>query len=118
MSQIIKSGIQSVAIGEIEAAKTLGLTNYTTNTKIILPQAFKNILPALGNECVTLLKDSSLGHIVGVAELTYQGNIIIGQTYDAISLYIGVGLLYLLGTSCLSIFFYFYERKLNEIRVK
>lgn len=118
MSQIIKAGIQSVAIGEIEAARTLGLNAYQINRHIIFPQAVKTIFPALGNECITLLKDSSLGHIVGVSELTYQGSIIIGHTYDAITIYTGVGLFYLLGTSLLALFFYFYERKLNEIRYK
>ena len=118
ISQIIKSGIQSVSTGEIEAAKTLGLNSYQINRYIIFPQALKNIFPTLGNECITLLKDSSLGHIVGVAELTYQGNIIIGHTYDAISIFAGVGLLYLVGTSCLSLFFYMCERKFNEIKYK
>lgn len=111
MSQIIKAGIQSVNTGEIEAAKTLGLNPFQINKYIIFPQAFKTIFPALGNECITLLKDSSLGHIIGVAELTYQGNIIISNTYDAITIYTGIGLLYLLGTSCLAIIFYIYERK-------
>ncbi len=118
MSQIIKSGIQSISKGEIEAAKSLGLNNMQINKYIILPQAIKNILPSLGNECITLLKDSSLAHIVGVAELTYQGNIIISHTYDAITIYAGIGLLYLLGTSILSIIFYLYERKLNAIKYK
>jgi His/Glu/Gln/Arg/opine family amino acid ABC transporter permease subunit len=111
MSQIIKAGIQSVATGEIEAAKTLGLNSFQINRYIVYPQALKNIFPALGNECITLLKDSSLGHIIGVAELTYQGNIIISNTYDAITIYAGVGILYLLGTSCLAVFLYMYERK-------
>jgi His/Glu/Gln/Arg/opine family amino acid ABC transporter permease subunit len=113
MSQIIKSGIQLVAIGEIEAAKTLGLNSFQINRYIVFPQAFKNILPALGNECITLLKDSSLGHIIGVSEITYQGNIIIGNTYDAITIYAGVGFFYLLGTSCLAIIFYLCERKMQ-----
>ncbi len=113
MSQIIKAGIQSVDIGEIEAAQTLGLSSFQINKYIVFPQAFKNVFPALGNECITLLKDSSLGHIIGVAELTYQGNIIISNTYDAITIYTGIGLLYLIGTSFLAIVFYIYERKMT-----
>jgi His/Glu/Gln/Arg/opine family amino acid ABC transporter permease subunit len=116
MSQIIKSGIQSINKGEIEAAQTLGLTPYQIYKNIIVPQAIKNILPSIGNECVTLLKDSSLAHIIGVSELTYEGNIIIGYTYDAITIYAGVGIFYLIGTSLITIAFYFYESKLNDIK--
>jgi His/Glu/Gln/Arg/opine family amino acid ABC transporter permease subunit len=116
MSQVIKGGIQGINFGEIEAARTLGLNEFQIKKYIILPQAVKNALPSLINECITLLKDSSLAHIIGVCELTYQGNIIIGQTYDSITIYTGVGLLYFLTTSVATIFFYFYERKYHDIK--
>jgi polar amino acid transport system permease protein len=111
MSQVIKGGMINIEKGEIEAAKTIGLNSWQIKKYIIIPQTIKNSMPSLINECITLLKDSSLAHIIGVSELTYQGNIIISQTYDAITIYTGVGLLYLLTTSIATILFYILEKK-------
>lgn len=115
MSQVILIGIRSINKGEILAATSLGFNNYQVYRYIIIPQAFYRILPSLINECITLVKDSSLAHIIGVSEIIYQANIIISQTYDVISIYFIVGILYFISTSILTIILYFYERKITCI---
>lgn len=102
LSQIIRSGITSVPIGQIEAAQTLGISKVDLYRFIILPQALLVVIPALGNELITLIKDSSLASIIGVTELYMEGTIIKNQTYDALSAYTAVALMYLIMTSTLS----------------
>ena len=111
MSQTIKAGINAVGKGQIEAAKVLGFNNVQTWRLIILPQAFRAILPPLASEVITLIKDSSLASIIGVYELLKSGKIIITQTYDPITIYLAVGLIYLLLTSLVSLAFDVIERK-------
>lgn len=113
VSFIIKSGIQSVARGSIEAAYTLGLSKIQTMRFIILPQALRVVLPALGNEFITLIKDSSLASLVGVVELTQEGRIIIGRTYDALSMYCIIAVIYLLLTTCLSLCVAYLEKRMD-----
>lgn len=83
--EIIRSGIQSVSKGQTEASRSLGFNYSLTMRYIILPQAFKNILPALGNEFITVLKDSSVISVIGVQELTYNAGIVRSATYQALS---------------------------------
>src|SRR5581483_870387 len=87
ISQIVKAGISSVGMGQREAAAALGLSKHDTIRFIILPQALRIALPALGNEFVTLVKDSSLASVIGVAELSKQGRFIISKTYDGITVF-------------------------------
>lgn len=83
--EIIRSGIQSVNKGQMEASRSLGF-NYSQSMRfVILPQAFKNILPALGNEFVTVIKESSVISVIGVQELTYNAGIVRSITYQALS---------------------------------
>jgi arginine/lysine/histidine transport system permease protein len=102
ISQIVRSGIMSVSKGQIEAAKTLGLSKIDLMRFIILPQALSIVVPALGNELITLIKDSSLASIIGVTELYMEGTIIRNQTYDALSAYTAVAATYLILTSSLT----------------
>lgn len=102
ISQSIRSGINAVPIGQIEAAKTLGLSYRATQIHIVLPQAFRVALPALGNELITLIKDSSLASVIGVMELSKEASIIRSRTYDAFSILLAVSLIYLLLTSTLT----------------
>lgn len=102
ISQIIKSGINAVPQGQMEAAQTLGFTKFQTNFHIVFPQAFRTTLPALGNEMITLVKDSSLASIIGVVELTKEASIIRSRTYDAFSVLLAVSLIYLLLTGVIS----------------
>lgn len=113
ISQIIKAGIKAVNRGQIEAARVLGLSTLQTIWLIILPQAFRTVLPALGNEFVTLIKDSSLASTIGVAELSKEGSLIRSRTLDAITVFFGVAVLYLLITTTLSCFIEYLERKMN-----
>lgn len=114
VSQIMKTGIQSVPVGQIEAARTLGIRRRDLLWYIILPQAIRVVLPALGNESITLIKDSSLASLIGVMELYKEGQIVISQTYDALSVYCIVGLLYLVMTSTISALVNLLEKRLNR----
>ncbi len=105
ISQIVRSGITSVSQGQIEAATTLGLSRYDITRYIVLPQALRIVLPALGNEFITLIKDSSLASTIGVLELYKRGEIFVSQSYNALGVYTLVGLLYLLITSVVSLLF-------------
>lgn len=113
VSQIIFSGIKSIGKGQIEAAQTLGFTKHQATKLIILPQAIRTMLPALGNEFVTLMKDSSLASVIGVYELTQQGNDIISHTYNAPTVFLTIGAIYLVLTSCISFGVSLLEKKLR-----
>ena len=80
-----------------------------------MPQAFRAILPPLASEVITLIKDSSLASIIGVYELLKSGKIIITQTYDPITIYLAVGLIYLLLTGLVSLVFDVIERKIKHV---
>lgn len=113
VSQIVRSGIKSVSYGQIEAAKALGFSQIQVIWYIVLPQAFRVILPALGNELITLIKDSSLASTIGVMELFAEGKNIISQTYDALSVYVAIAAIYLALTSTLAIIVNKLEKKLS-----
>lgn len=113
VSQIIRSGILAIGPGQIEAAKTLGLTKVQTMLHIVLPQAIKNSFFALGNELVTLIKDSSLASIIGVMELTKEGSVIRSRTYDAFSVLLMVALIYLVLTSSVTFFLELYAKRMK-----
>ncbi len=114
ISQVIRSGIASVSKGQIEAAKVLGLTQKQIIRFIVLPQAIRVVLPALGNEFITLTKDSSLASIVGVTELAKEGSIIMGRTFDPISIYCAITALYLILTTTLSYGMSVLEQRMNR----
>lgn len=84
VAEDIRSGINSVAKGQTEAARSLGLSQRKTYRYVVIPQAIKNIWPALGNEFITLLKDSSLVSVIGVAELMYQTELVQTSTYKGV----------------------------------
>ena len=113
LSQIIRAGIQSVGRGQWEAAYVLGFTPVQTVRFIILPQAFRAVLPALGNELITLVKDSSLASTVGVMELTKEAAYIKSRTFDALTIYCAVAVIYLIVTSLLSLGITMVERRMN-----
>lgn len=96
MSEVFRGGIMSVDSGEIEAARSLGLSYSQTFIKIILPQAFKNSLPALANEVITLLKETSITGFIGLADLTRGASIIISKTFKASIPYFSAALIYLI----------------------
>lgn len=96
VAEIIRSGIMSIDQGQMEAGRSLGYNYIQTMWYIILPQAFKNILPALANEFIVLLKETSIACYVGVPDLTGGANIIRGITYQSFFPLIVVALIYLL----------------------
>lgn len=95
ISEIIRGGLMSVDPGQSEAGRSLGLGYADTMRFIIIPQAFKNILPSMGNELVTLFKDTSLVNAIGAAEMTYYAQRIGGKTYDFMPPLIGIACIYL-----------------------
>ena len=95
ISEIIRGGLMSVDPGQSEAGRSLGLGYFDTMRFIIIPQAFKSILPSMGNELVTLFKDTSLVNAIGAAEMTYYANRIGGKNYDYMPPLIGIALIYL-----------------------
>ena len=117
ISQILKSGISSIGVGQMEAAKVLGFSTADTIRYIVLPQALRTTLPALGNEFVTLIKDSALASVISVPELTKQANFVKSKTFDAITVYFAVAILYLILTSTISFLVARLERRMN-IHVK
>lgn len=116
VSEIIRAGINSVDKGQMEAGFALGLGYNTIMIKIILPQALKNILPALGNEFITLLKETSVGAYIGIIELTKASDIIASRTYDYFFPLILIALIYLAMTYGLSKLVNKMERSLNNVR--
>lgn len=95
VAEIFRSGIMSIDKGQMEAGRSLGLDYKTTMIKIILPQALKNVLPALVNEMITLLKETSISGYIGLNELTRGSQIITGVTYDAMLPLLAVAAIYL-----------------------
>lgn len=112
-AEIVRAGIQSISKGQTEAARSLGMTFFQTMRYIILPQAFKNILPALGNEFIALTKESSLVSVIGIAELTRQGQYIISRTFKVFEIYGGVALIYFAITFTLSWIVAWIEKKVT-----
>ena len=96
VAEIVRSGIMAVDIGQFEAGRSLGLNYKQTMISIILPQAVKNILPALCNEFISLLKETSISGYIGLMDLTKGGDIIRSVTYEAFMPLIAVALIYLL----------------------
>ncbi len=80
VSEIIRAGIEAVDKGQMEAARSLGMNQHLAMFEIVIPQAFKNILPALGNEFISVIKESSMVSVIGVAELMYNAGIVRGNT--------------------------------------
>lgn len=95
VAEICRAGIQSIDKGQMEAGRSLGLTWWETMRFIILPQAFKRIIPPLGNEFIAMLKDSSLVSVIGFEELTRKGQLIISRTYASLEIWLCVALMYL-----------------------
>lgn len=114
--EIVRSGIQSIDKGQNEAALSIGLTGFQSMTKIILPQAIRNILPALGNEFVNMIKTSSQVTILGLADLMYVSSLIRGQSYRPFAPFVIVFFIYFILTSLMSRSVKVYERHLNRSR--
>lgn len=114
VAEVIRSGIMSVDVGQFEAGRSLGLNYHQTMLSIIIPQALKNILPALGNEFIVLLKETSISGYIGMMDLTKGGDIIRSITYEAYIPLYAVALIYLVTVLILSMGVNLLEKKLRE----
>ena len=111
VAEYIRGGINSVDAGQTEAARSLGLTRTATLRYVVLPQALKNIWPSLGNEFITLIKDSSIVSIIGVSELIYQSNIVRSDTYRGVAPIVVIMVLYFILTFTASRLLNHFEKK-------
>lgn len=102
VAEIVRSGIMAIDIGQFEAGRSLGFGYPATMWHIILPQALKNVLPALGNEIIVLLKETSISGYIALTDLTHGGNVIRSQTYSAFMPLIAVAVIYLAIVSLLA----------------
>ncbi|HZJ99456.1 MAG TPA: amino acid ABC transporter permease [Tissierellaceae bacterium] len=112
VAEIIRSGIQSVEKGQTEASRSLGLTSNQTMRHIIMPQAVKNILPAMGNEFVTLIKETSVASTIGVADLMYASKIVQSTSFQPFDPLVIVAGIYFVFTFSLSQLIGVFERRL------
>lgn len=102
VAEIVRAGIQSIDLGQTEAARSLGMTQGQNMRYVILPQAFKRIIPPLGNEFIAMLKDTSLLSAIGIEELTRKGQLFIAVTAAPFPVYAGVLIMYLIMTLSIS----------------
>lgn len=114
VAEIVRSGIMSIDRGQFEASRSLGFNYTSTMVHIIIPQAFKNVLPALGNEFIVLLKETSVAGYVALQDLTYVGNLIRSRTYEAFFPLITVAVIYLVIVLIISFFLKKLERRLRN----
>ena len=114
VAEIIRSGIMSIDPGQMEAGRSLGLNYGQTMWLIIIPQAIKNILPALGNEMITLFKDTSLVSVIALRDVTKQAQNIVSTTYQPYVPYISLAVIYLLGVIIMTKLLGIFERRLRE----
>ena len=113
VAEIIRSGIMSVDQGQFEAGRSLGLSYIQTMWYIIIPQAIKNVLPALGNEFITLLKETSICGYIALTDVTHGANTVRSQTYEPYMPLFGAALIYLVSVSVLSTLITRLERRLR-----
>lgn len=114
VAEIVRSGIMSIDNGQFEAGTSLGLNYRKTMLYIIMPQAFKNVLPALANECIVLLKETSVAGYIALEDLTKGGDIIRSLTYEAFLPLIAVALIYLIMVMLLTALVSRLERRLKK----
>ncbi|MFV0555665.1 MAG: amino acid ABC transporter permease [Lactovum sp.] len=117
ISEIIRSGINGINKGQIEAARSLGLSHFDTMRYIILPQAFKNTVPALMNELIVNVKDTSVLSIIGVSELFYMTKAAASESYRIFPAYILAAIIYLILTKTLTVIFQFILKKFEDRNV-
>ena len=114
IAEIVRSGIMSVDQGQSEAGRSLGLSYLKTMRFIIIPQAIKNILPALGNEFIALLKETSIVNVIGMKDITKWAINVQGRTYQAFMPFLGIAAVYLVIVMILTKLVSMLERRLNR----
>lgn len=114
LAEVFRAGIESVPHGQMEAARSLGLSSRQAMRHVILPQAVRNVLPALGNDFIAMLKDSSLVSVLAVRDITQQARLYAGSTFRFRESYLVLTFLYLTMTIALSLLLRWYERRLKQ----
>ena len=114
MAELIRSGINAIDKGQMEAARSLGMSKMQAMVKIIFPQAIKNILPAIGNECIALLKETSVAGYVAVVDITKAATNIRNKTYDAVNPILLLAIVYLVMVVILTKLLTVLERRLRK----
>ena len=114
VAEVIRSGIQSVDAGQSEAAMSLGMNSFQRTWYILVPQALKTILPALGNEFVTVIKESSIVSVIGIADLMFRTNDVIALSYKSLECLAVAALIYFVLTFISSRLVSLAERKLSH----
>ena len=114
MAELIRSGINAVDKGQMEAARSLGMSKGQAMVKVVMPQAIKYILPAIGNECIALLKETSVAGYVAVVDVTKAATNIRNKTYDAVNPIILLALIYLVMVVALTRLLAIMERRLRK----
>ncbi|MBD8005756.1 amino acid ABC transporter permease [Bacillus norwichensis] len=113
IAEIVRGAVQSIDKGQMEAGRSLGLNHQQTMLHIIWPQAFKRMIPPLGNQFIISIKDTSLLSVILVPELIFQGRLIAANHFNAVEIYTTVALFYLVITFSLSMVLRFFERRLE-----
>lgn len=113
VGEIVRGGIESIDVGQMEAARSVGMSYGQSMRYIILPQAFKRIIPPLGNEFIALLKNSSLVSVIAVKDLTRQGRLIISRTYQSFLIFLTVAVFYFIMVFIMTRIVNYAERKLK-----
>lgn len=114
LAEVFRAGIESITKGQMEAARSLGMTQAQAMRKIILPQAVRNILPALGNDFIAMLKDSSLVSVLAVRDITQQGRLYAGSSFRFRESYLVLTFLYLTMTLTLSLLLRYIEKRMGK----
>lgn len=114
MAELIRSGINAVDGGQMEAGRSLGMSKLQATYKVIMPQALRYILPAIGNELIALLKETAVAGYVAVVDLTRAGNLVRNNTYDAVNPLLCVALIYLVLVVLLSRVLKVFEGRLSK----
>ena len=114
IAEIFRAGIQSIDRGQTEAARSLGMSQTQAMIYVVLPQAFKRVIPPLGNEFIAMLKDSALVSVIAIEELLFSGRIIVGRSFRPFEIYIAVAAIYLVMTLTISQFVNYLERRLAK----
>lgn len=112
-AEIIRAGIQSIDKGQTEAARSIGFTGAQTMRYVVLPQAFRRMLPTITNQSIISLKDTSLLSVIGIADLTQQGQIQASATFEAFKIWLAVGIIYFIIIYLLTMFANFIERRIQ-----
>lgn len=113
LAELFRAGIQSIETGQTQAARSLGMTTPQVMRYVVLPQAFRNIFPALANYALVLVKDSSLVAVLSVRELMRAGELLASSTFKTMKVFTLVGIIYLIVSYALSLGFRQYERRLR-----